>query len=279
MPIPSRPSATSTRCPSTRSSTCARRRNMPRITCRVLSTCRSCRTRSAPASARSTCNRTGFLPARSARRWWRATPPRISKGRIGGSGRRLPAAGLLLARRAALGILHRHPATDRLARGHHRRRLSQLSPAGLGGALRRGFPARIVLIDGGTGTAKTRLLGHLADQGAQILDLEDLAAHRGSVFRLDGRSRNRRRKGSKALLADQVRHSIPRGPSLSRPKARASGDQPAARAGHRDEGRQAVRITAPLGARVGHLMAEYADLGPIRADRCHSGPAGALSRA
>ncbi|SEO17284.1 tRNA 2-selenouridine synthase [Salinihabitans flavidus] len=41
---------------------------------------------------------------------------------------------------------------------------------------------RVVVIDGGTGTAKTDVLHHLADRGAQVLDLEGLAAHRGSVF-------------------------------------------------------------------------------------------------
>lgn len=41
---------------------------------------------------------------------------------------------------------------------------------------------RITLISGGTGTAKTALLHHLADAGAQILDLEGLAGHRGSLF-------------------------------------------------------------------------------------------------
>ncbi|MDG1352700.1 MAG: tRNA 2-selenouridine(34) synthase MnmH [Sulfitobacter sp.] len=44
------------------------------------------------------------------------------------------------------------------------------------------LPHRIRLIDGGTGTAKTALLHHLRDAGAQILDLEGLAAHRGSLF-------------------------------------------------------------------------------------------------
>lgn len=41
---------------------------------------------------------------------------------------------------------------------------------------------RIRMIDGGTGTAKTKLLYHLQDAGAQILDLEGLAGHRGSLF-------------------------------------------------------------------------------------------------
>jgi tRNA 2-selenouridine synthase len=41
---------------------------------------------------------------------------------------------------------------------------------------------RIMLIEGGTGTAKTALLHYLKDAGAQVLDLEGLAGHRGSLF-------------------------------------------------------------------------------------------------
>lgn len=44
------------------------------------------------------------------------------------------------------------------------------------------LPWRPILIDGNTGTAKTRLLHHLAQQGAQVIDLESLAKHRGSLF-------------------------------------------------------------------------------------------------
>lgn len=44
------------------------------------------------------------------------------------------------------------------------------------------LPHRLMLVDGCTGTAKTALLHQLAKQGAQILDLEGLAAHRGSLF-------------------------------------------------------------------------------------------------
>ncbi len=44
------------------------------------------------------------------------------------------------------------------------------------------LPHRLTLIDGGTGTAKTALLHQLAEQGAQVLDLEGIAGHRGSLF-------------------------------------------------------------------------------------------------
>jgi tRNA 2-selenouridine synthase len=44
------------------------------------------------------------------------------------------------------------------------------------------LPHRFVLLDGQTGVGKTELLGRLGERGLQILDLEDLAAHRGSLF-------------------------------------------------------------------------------------------------
>lgn len=44
------------------------------------------------------------------------------------------------------------------------------------------LPWRPILIDGNTGTGKTRILNHLAQEGAQTVDLEALAAHRGSLF-------------------------------------------------------------------------------------------------
>jgi tRNA 2-selenouridine synthase len=44
------------------------------------------------------------------------------------------------------------------------------------------FPGPIVILAGNTGTAKTELLGRMRDLGAQTIDLEGLARHRGSLF-------------------------------------------------------------------------------------------------
>lgn len=46
------------------------------------------------------------------------------------------------------------------------------------------LPAKFALrvVFGSTGSGKSRLLRHLVQQGAQVLDLEDLAQHRGSVL-------------------------------------------------------------------------------------------------
>lgn len=41
---------------------------------------------------------------------------------------------------------------------------------------------RLVLLDGPTGAGKTAVLGLLAERGVQVLDLEGLARHRGSLF-------------------------------------------------------------------------------------------------
>lgn len=44
------------------------------------------------------------------------------------------------------------------------------------------FPTPVVILAGNTGTAKTELLGRLRNLGTQIIDLEGLAHHRGSLF-------------------------------------------------------------------------------------------------
>ncbi|MCH8558671.1 MAG: tRNA 2-selenouridine(34) synthase MnmH [Balneolia bacterium] len=49
-------------------------------------------------------------------------------------------------------------------------------------------PMRIVLVSGNTGSGKTDLLHALRNQGAQVLDLEGLAHHKGSAFGAIGES-------------------------------------------------------------------------------------------
>lgn len=44
------------------------------------------------------------------------------------------------------------------------------------------LPHRLVLLDGNTGTAKTEILPRLSARGVQVLDLEGLARHRGSLL-------------------------------------------------------------------------------------------------
>jgi tRNA 2-selenouridine synthase len=44
------------------------------------------------------------------------------------------------------------------------------------------LPLSLALLDGGTGVGKTQLLPLLAQRGVQVVDLEGLAGHRGSLF-------------------------------------------------------------------------------------------------
>lgn len=68
------------------------------------------------------------------------------------------------------------------------------------------------VIGGATGSGKTRLLHFLAQQGAQVLDLEALACHKGSIF---GGRANQPQPSQKAFdsqLIDVLRHFDPEQP-------------------------------------------------------------------
>jgi tRNA 2-selenouridine synthase len=61
---------------------------------------------------------------------------------------------------------------------------------------------RVVLLDGPTGSGKTEVLGRLEARGVQTLDLEGLAAHRGSLFGdLPGRPQPSQKLFESRLLA------------------------------------------------------------------------------
>jgi len=63
------------------------------------------------------------------------------------------------------------------------------------------LPFRLVLIDGYTGSGKTEVLHRLAALGQQVVDLEGLAAHRGSLFgALAGRPQPSQRMFESRLL-------------------------------------------------------------------------------
>ena len=59
---------------------------------------------------------------------------------------------------------------------------------------------RCILLDGPTGSGKTAVLGLLAERGVQVLDLEGLAHHRGSLFGASDQPQPRQRLFESHLL-------------------------------------------------------------------------------
>lgn len=131
----------------------------------------------------------------------------------------------------------------------------------------RPFPGRVVLIDGNTGTAKTALLARAAQRGVQVIDLEGLANHRGSLF--GGRGGQPSQKGFESALAEAMRGLDPDRPVLVEAESSRIGARTvppslwqAMRAAPR------LVVEAPLTARARYLARTYADVvaDPARLD-------------
>lgn len=119
---------------------------------------------------------------------------------------------------------------------------------------------RVILIDGGTGTAKTRLLAHLAARGQQVLDLEAMAQHRGSL--LGGVAGGQpAQKSFESRIAMALAGMDPSRPVFIEAESNKIGAriippslwQAMNAADH-------IRIQAPLAARADYLVRAYADL-------------------
>ena len=118
---------------------------------------------------------------------------------------------------------------------------------------------RLVLIDGNTGTAKTRLLALLAEAGAQVVDLEGLANHRGSLF--GGRGGQPTQKMFESRVAAALLPLDPDRPVFVEAEAAKVGDLLVPQALWRAmRAAPVIEIAAPLAARAAFLTGSYADL-------------------
>ncbi len=124
-----------------------------------------------------------------------------------------------------------------------------------------GFPAPVRLLDGNTGTAKTAILQRVAALGGQVLDLEGLAAHRGSIFGQPPGAVQPSQKRFEGALAQAIARLDPARPVLVEAESSRIGALRlppklwlAMRAAPR------LRIEAPLAARAAWLARAYADL-------------------
>ncbi|MBS0426727.1 MAG: tRNA 2-selenouridine(34) synthase MnmH [Proteobacteria bacterium] len=123
----------------------------------------------------------------------------------------------------------------------------------------------LVVLCGATGSAKTRLLHRMAEGGAQVLDLEGLARHRGSLLGALRGVPQPSQKHFETLLAAQIETF-----DLTRPVF-TEGESP--RIGRialppqlveRMRAAPCVEVQATPDARLAYLLRDYADLGEDR---------------
>ena len=141
------------------------------------------------------------------------------------------------------------------------------------------LPHRIVLLDGYTGTAKTDILNRLGAGGVQVLDLEGLANHRGSL--LGGLGPQPAQKAFETGIAAALCAKDPAKPLLIEAESNKIGARivpPALWKAMIAAPR--IEIVAPLSARTPYLERAYGDvladtdrlahlLAPLRAVRGH----------
>jgi tRNA 2-selenouridine synthase len=121
---------------------------------------------------------------------------------------------------------------------------------------------RVVLLDGGTGTGKTDVLARLAERGVQVLDLEGLAEHRGSLLgKLPGREQPSQKMFESRLLA-AMEQLDPARPVVVEAESSKVGERmvppvlwQAMTAAPR------IELTAPAAARAQYLARAYGELG------------------
>jgi tRNA 2-selenouridine synthase len=122
------------------------------------------------------------------------------------------------------------------------------------------LPHRIILLDGNTGTAKTALLSRLAAEAVQVIDLEGLANHRGSL--LGGNAQGQpSQRAFETGIALALHRLDPARPVLLEAESSKIGRLiippvlwAAMCAAHR------IVVHAPLAARAAYLAQAYADI-------------------
>jgi tRNA 2-selenouridine synthase len=143
------------------------------------------------------------------------------------------------------------------------------------------LPFRLIALDGYTGTAKTELLHRVAALGGQVLDLEGLAHHRGSL-RGEMPVPQPSQKAFESELAGQLCRLDPSRPVLVEAESNKIGARiipPALWSLMKAAPR--VQVTADAEARCAYLQRAYDDilsdadrlrqkLDPLRAHRSHA---------
>jgi tRNA 2-selenouridine synthase len=121
------------------------------------------------------------------------------------------------------------------------------------------FPFRLVVLDGNTGSAKTEVLNLLPARGVQVVDLEGLANHRGSLFGSMGEQPSQ--KAFEGRLALALARLDPSRPVVVEAESAKVGEcRLPPKLWRAMVAAPRVAIEAPRAARAGYLLRAYADL-------------------
>ncbi len=122
------------------------------------------------------------------------------------------------------------------------------------------FSVPVILLDGNTGTAKTDILLRLAARGVQVIDLEGLARHRGSLFgaRAGGQPSQKAFEGALAAVMTGL---DPARPVVIEAESSKVGERmvpPRLWAAMKHAPR--LEMVVPLAARARYLVRAYSDV-------------------
>ncbi|MEZ5750729.1 MAG: tRNA 2-selenouridine(34) synthase MnmH [Paracoccaceae bacterium] len=123
------------------------------------------------------------------------------------------------------------------------------------------FPAPVAILDGNTGTAKTEILARVRARGGQVIDLESLARHRGSLFGLAPGVVQPTQKAFESALAVEIARLDPSRPVLIEAESNRIGAlrvPPSVWQAMQSAPR--IEVQAPLSARAEWLTKAYADI-------------------
>jgi tRNA 2-selenouridine synthase len=119
------------------------------------------------------------------------------------------------------------------------------------------LPLSVCLLDGPTGSGKTAVLEALSGQGAQVIDLEALAGHRGSLFGATA-SGQPSQKLFESRLLDRIDRLDPERPVFAEAESSRIGDlslPPALWSAM--AGAPRILLLAPMDWRVRHILERY----------------------
>ena len=121
------------------------------------------------------------------------------------------------------------------------------------------FP--LIVLDGQTGSAKTQILHAMTRLGAQVIDIEGLAAHRGSIFGALPDRDQPSQKGFESALWDGLRRfDFTKPVFVEAESSRIGRRKLPARLWASMKAAPRIAIAAPAKARAAHLLATYPDM-------------------